>query len=196
MGAHLTTARRLPRGTFGFTRAGDRATARRIEPTLPWREVSRSGRGASPAVAGLPQPRLPSRRNRVCGRCRERHVAAAALDGNGNCIEGFTQHCCGSVCLGVERQRIAHQNLATPARPGRLLRPDGAATRLPLPRNPRGRYQGIREPNGMSSAVLRMWPLTPPWAGNSVLGNQGCVRAKRQDFEITQGDRDGDMVRP
>ena len=98
---HVASRRGLDRNSHGqaaATRnpsgaAGSRAVARRMEPV--WtvaRRAEAEARAEHPCHAGK-QTRLPrnARRaaNRARGRCRKRHVAAAASDGSAKCVEGL-----------------------------------------------------------------------------------------------------------
>ena len=78
--------------------AGSRAVARWLSRPGPRRDATRRAHGpnthAMPGAVPAPAEGAP-RRNRACGRCRERHAAAAALDGSAKSVEGITQAGCG-----------------------------------------------------------------------------------------------------
>ena len=78
--------------------AGSRAVARWLSRPGPRRYAMRRAHGPNThAMPGaVPAPAEGAwRRNRACGRCRERHAAAAPLGGSAKRVEGITQPGCG-----------------------------------------------------------------------------------------------------
>ena len=78
--------------------AGSRAVARWQSRPGPRRDATRRAHGpnthAMPGAVPAPAEGAP-RRNRACGRCRQRHAAAAPFGGSAKSVEGITQPGCG-----------------------------------------------------------------------------------------------------
>ena len=118
--------------------------------------------------------------NRARGRCRKRHVAAAALDGSAKCVEGNIAACLRIRAVLLEaRRRIAHHNLATPrpprvrgARPSpRRVEKEGASAcraydagrgRRPAASKRKARLPVARTTRGGASPLLRFATTNPP----------------------------------